>query len=182
MGSESLMSLGEIIMKKFRLRSFFFYSAILFIPGYAMAEIDLKYVKDRQGIAIDFGASTGWNSIPMSEYFYHVVSVESDQESLRLFSENLKKARISNVTICNKRIAQTSEFVPGNPNSFLVGPTTFKQLLFDQIYSNDILKTRKISFINCCMVGSEENILEDLLHFAYNNGVKVCVSFLENKI
>lgn len=54
---------------------------------------------------------------------------------------------------------------------------TFKQFIFDYIYQNSLLAKHPISIINCNIDGSEEGILEDLLHFSYYNHCKLKVAF-----
>ena len=53
----------------------------------------------------------------------------------------------------------------------------FKQLIFDYIYTNDAINSRKIALIKCDIEDGEENLLEDLLHFAYYNKCKAQISF-----
>jgi FkbM family methyltransferase len=155
-----------------------------------------EQVRDTQGIAIDLGAWTGTTSIELSRHFYHVVSVEADRASLGYLLKNLRQSRCKNVTICNHPVAGSgAEVVFGprgqllnestshiktesnNPNDYFVRSITFKQLLYDYVYSNNGLNSHKIAFIKCNIEGGEENILEDLLHFAYNNNVKIYISF-----
>lgn len=153
-------------------------------------------VKDNRGIAIDIGAWIGTTSIWLAKNFYHVVSIECDKESLICLEKNLTASECKNVTICDKAISNTSEkiiFGPignrlnestscikthsNNENDYVMRSATFKQIIYDYIYSNEKINSHRISFIKCDIEGEEENILEDLLHFAYYNNCSVYVSF-----
>jgi FkbM family methyltransferase len=151
--------------------------------------------KNNQGIAIDIGAWIGTTSIWLANNFHHVVAIEADQASLFCLERNLQASGCSNVSICKKPISDTTEqvvFGPrGTPNDstsyikkqsdniadYLVKTSTFKQMLYDYVYSNTDLSSHKITFIKCNIAGGEENILEDVLHFAYNNECPVYMSF-----
>lgn len=54
---------------------------------------------------------------------------------------------------------------------------TFKQLVYDTVYADEKLDSHKISFIKCDLEGAEEEILEDVLHFAFYNKCPVYISF-----
>jgi hypothetical protein len=109
---------------------------------------------NKKGIAIDLGARDG---AEMAKWFHRVIAVGPDLEISR-----------SNVISVNRSIVQ----VRNEPSTM-----TFKELLFETIYSNGKLKASKVLFVNCDMGGAEEEILEDVLHYAYNHGAKVCVTF-----
>lgn len=153
-------------------------------------------VKDNQCIAIDLGAWIGTTSIWLSKNFHHVVAVEPDYISLECLQKNLNASECKNVTICSKPISDKSQKVifgslgtrlnesissiknnKNHPSDYLVESITLKQLIFDTIYKNEALRSFKIGFIKCDIEGGEEEILEDLLHFAYYNKCKVFVSF-----
>jgi FkbM family methyltransferase len=153
-------------------------------------------VKDPEGIAIDIGAWIGTTAIWLSKNFNHVVAVEADKKSLESLERNLAASECQNVTVCPFPVAESREDVffgprgsrlnesiscmksqPDSPLDYVVKSLTFKQILFDHVYSNESLNGRKISFIKCDIEGGEEAILEDVLHFAYNNKVPVYMSF-----
>lgn len=153
-------------------------------------------VKNKEGIAIDLGAWIGTTSIWLANNFHHVVAVAADRISLECLTKNLEASDCLNVSICERAIAQTGEkiiFGPrgvqlnesissikneiSNENDYEVKGITFKQLLFDYVYANEQLNNRNISFIKCDIEGGEEEILEDILHFAYNNHCPVYLSF-----
>ena len=155
-----------------------------------------EYVKDPNGIAIDLGAWIGATTIWLSKNFHHVVAVDADRESIKCLRLNLEASRCSNVTICDKPVMDTSQpvvFGPrgsilnesisyikthsDNPLDYIVKSITFKQLIHDTIYANDELSPHKISFIKCDIESGEENILEDVLHFAFYNKCPVYMSF-----
>jgi FkbM family methyltransferase len=153
-------------------------------------------VKDPYGIAIDLGAWIGTTSIWLSKNFSSVIAVDADRVSLQCLKNNLKASQCFNVTICERPVAQTSKdlfFGPrgsvlnestssikdasNNSNDYPIKTITFKQLIHDFVYTNDSLKNKKISFIKCDIEGGEEDIIEDILYFAYYNNVKVYMSF-----
>jgi FkbM family methyltransferase len=152
--------------------------------------------KNPEAIAIDLGAWIGTSSIWLSKNFHHVLAVEPDTVSLGCLQNNLIASGCSNVLICDKPVSEKSKmcvFGPrerrlnqshshikdalNNPYDYFVKSMTFKQLIHDYIYANPEIQKKKISFIKCNIEGGEESILEDILHFAYNNGCKVYVTF-----
>ncbi len=149
-------------------------------------------VKDSQGIAIDLGAWIGTTAIWLAKNFYHVVAVEPDRVSLICLKQNLEASECQNTSICKRPIAHTNQNVIFGPlfsalnestsailkeHSYTIETITLKQILDDYVYTNDAIKNHKIAFIKCDIEGGEEDIIEDLLHFAYNNKTKVYLSF-----
>jgi hypothetical protein len=119
---------------------------------------------NRKGVAIDIGAGNGSSTDELASYFRNVIAVEPDLDH----RFNLDKYR-NKVIHCDKYISQSTRAISDS--------ITFKQLIFDYILSNPRFKNRDISFINCDIGGNEESILEDILHYAYNNKVNVRISF-----
>ena len=153
-------------------------------------------IKDPNAIAIDLGAWIGTTAIWLSKNFHHVVAVDADRESIKCLRLNLEASECPNVTICDKPVMQTSQdavFGPrgsrlnesisyakmhsDNPLDYVAKSITFKQLIHDTVYANEELNSHKISFIKCDIEGGEENILEDVLHFAFYNKCHVFMSF-----
>ena len=153
-------------------------------------------LKDNQGIAIDLGAWIGTTSIWLSHNFYHVIAVEPDITSQKCLRANLIASDCSNVSICDQPVSNKNQpviFGPlgrilnesissiktntNNENDYTINSITFKNLIEDYFYSNDQLNSRKISFIKCDIEGGEEQILEDVLQFAYYNQIPVYMSF-----
>lgn len=153
-------------------------------------------VKDPNGIAIDLGAWIGTTSIWLSKNFNYVLAVEPDQTSIHCLKQNLAASNCDNVGICENPVNRTSEYVifgprytnlndstsyvknvSDNSNDYSIRGITFKQLIYDKIFSNKKLTGKKISFIKCDIEGAEENVLEDILYFAYYNKIKVYLSF-----
>lgn len=64
-----------------------------------------------------------------------------------------------------------------NENDYPVQAITFKQLIHDFVYANEDIKKSKITFIKCDIEGGEEDILEDILYFAYYNKTATYISF-----
>ncbi len=154
-------------------------------------------VKDDQAIAIDLGAWIGTTSIWLSKNFHHVIAVDGDRESLACLQKNLDASECRNVTICGQPISNLSQEVIFGTNGgvplnqsisliktekeseidYSIRTITLKKLLYDYVYTNPELNSRKVGFIKCDIEGGEENILEDVLHFAYHNKCKVFMSF-----
>ena len=153
-------------------------------------------VKDPEGIAIDLGAWIGTTAIWLSNNFSHVVAVEADRVSARSLLRNLAASNCQNVSLCLQPISNRTKKVIFGPRGsalnqsisyikeesdsaadYAVQSITPKQLLFDFIYTKKELAPHKISFIKCDIEGGEEDILEDVLYFAYHNHVKVYLSF-----
>jgi FkbM family methyltransferase len=153
-------------------------------------------VKDNEAIAIDIGAWIGTTAIWLSKNFHFVVAVEPDYKSVDCLIKNLKASDCQNVSLCDHPLSNTAQEVifgprgselnesissiksrSDNHNDYTAKSITFKQLLYDYIYDNEALSNRRVSFIKCDIEGGEEDILEDVLHFAYNNKCKVYLSF-----
>lgn len=153
-------------------------------------------VKANEGIAIDIGAWIGTTAIWLSKNFHHVVSVEADNISLQCLQKNLTASECFNVSVCDKPILDTTrdvifgprgnvlnesisyiKDVSDNEKDYVKKSITFKQMIHDYVYANESLNGHKIAFIKCDIEGGEENIMEDVLHFAYNNKCKVFMSF-----
>ena len=136
-------------------------------------------VKDPEGLAIDLGAWIGTTSIWLSKHFHHVIAVDADVRSLMCLQDDLMASNCPNVSICARPMAHTSEWVIFGPREnrlnkstscikersdqsldCLVQGITFKQLVYDYIYANEELRSRKISFIKCDIEGGEEAVLE----------------------
>lgn len=152
-------------------------------------------VKDPQSIAIDLGAWIGTTSIWLSKNFYHVIAVDADIVSLQCLKMNLEASECPNVSICSKPISDTCDMVTFGPhgeklnestsqiknkNDYQVQAITLKKLIHDYVFANEQINNRKIAFIKCDIEGGEENILEDILYFAYHNKCKAFISFHVN--
>src|SRR5579862_4269736 len=142
-----------------------------------------------QNIAIDIGAGEGKETIWLSQWFNHVLAVESDQEVLEQFYTNLQESGRTNISICNRPLAEKTEqaiFIRNDDgskklvrcnvrNEINLKTLTFKQMIHDNIYYNDKIysdipnTSKKIAFIQCDIEGNEENLVEDLLTFCYQN-------------
>jgi hypothetical protein len=120
----------------------------------------LDRIQDHQSIAINLGAQEGSTALLMSKNFHHIIAVEDNPVLFVELTKNLNACE--NVTLCSTSIGKT---------------TTFKQFVFDNIYANESLQKHKIGLIKCDQKANEENILEDILYFAYYNNCKVFISF-----
>ncbi len=154
-------------------------------------------VKDPNSVAIDIGAWIGTTSIWLSHHFAHVVAIEPDRDSVKMLKKNLTASGCDNITICEKAVARDKKTVLFGPrvsqmdklnssmsyikgkqdsqNDYYVQGVPLKQLVDECLAGN--LDHRRISFIKCDIEGGEEEILEDLLHFALDHKTKVYVSF-----
>lgn len=153
-------------------------------------------VKDPEGIAIDLGAWIGTTAIWLSNHFSHVIAVEADRVSADCLQKNLAASNCKNVTLCAQPIShQRQEVIFGprgsalnesisyvknksdSPTDYITQSITLQQLLANFVYAKEELSPHKVSFIKCDIEGGEEDILEDVLRFAYHNNVKVYLSF-----
>lgn len=159
-----------------------------------------EQVRDKNSVAINIGAWVGTNAIWLSKNFKHVITVEPDIESFKCLKNNLNSSDCSNITLVTQPVMDITKKVIFGPQGnklnestscvkkksdnfqdYTVKSITFKQLIHDYVYDNETLKNSKISFITCDIEGGEEHILEDVLHFAYNNDCKVFMSFHVDK-
>lgn len=155
-----------------------------------------ELVKDKNTIAIDLGAWIGTTAIWLSKNFAHVVAVDADRVSLHYLAQNLKVSDCSNVSICERPVTHANQMVVFGSRSnelnasisyvkpaidqkhdYTVQSITLDQLLQEYVYNNPELQDKTISFIKCDIEGGEEDIMEDLLTFAYQNKIKVHLSF-----
>ena len=166
-------------------------------PGWENETFDVfDQFKDDQGIAIDIGAWIGATTIWLSKNFHHVLAIEADTGAIQSITGNLKASECTNVTLCPFPVAENREeiiFGPRGPRlndsmacikdqsnsplDYKIKSIPFKQIVFDYIYANESINSKKIAFIKCDIEGGEENILEDVLHFAYYNKIPVYMSF-----
>lgn len=155
-----------------------------------------ELVKDKNTIAIDLGAWIGTTAIWLSKNFAHVVAVDADRISLDYLAKNLKASDCYNVSICDRPVTHTNQTVifgsrwgelnesisyvkpvADKNHDYTVQSITLDQLLQEYVYNNPELQNKTISFIKCDIEGGEEDIIEDLLLFAYKNNIKVHLSF-----
>jgi FkbM family methyltransferase len=153
-------------------------------------------VKDSSGVAIDLGSWIGTTAIWLAKNFSHVIAVDADPISLKCLHMNLNASDCANVTICSRPISDKSKDVvfgprgavlnesisyiknqSDQPDDYVVRSITFKQLIHDYVFKNPMLDGKKIALIKCDIEGGEENIIEDVLYFAYYNNAKVYLSF-----
>lgn len=160
----------------------------------------LNELKDPQGIVIDLGVKDSEIAIALSADFYHTIAVESNFDSSINLKKRMAEEKCSNITLCNNLVSDKSRVfsldnqVHSSNQSLVIWDgcallnenevlsdffqsITFKQLIFDYIFSDEILSSHPISLIKCDVEEDEETILEDLLHFAYNNKCPVYFSF-----
>lgn len=155
-----------------------------------------EMVKDPEGVAIDLGAWIGATSIWLSKHFSDVIAVDADRVSLECLKLNLEASDCRNVTICDRPVYNKTQKIIFGPRGNILNESisfiksqsdravdysaktiTFNQLLHNYVYRNDQIRSKKISFIKCDIEGGEENILEDVLYFAFHNQCKVYMSF-----
>lgn len=144
-------------------------------------------VKKADSIAIDLGAGIGTTSIYLSNNFYQVLAVEHDPSSIARLRENLHTSERSNIVVCDRPVSNCKipidelqsgkNFDNGTMNQYEQNSITFKQLVYDYIFAKDANNINKISFIKCDVDGREEDILEDILYYAYYNKCSVYVTF-----
>ena len=166
-------------------------------PGWERETFDVfEKNKNNRGIAIDIGAWIGTTAIWLAKNFYHVLAIEADVASLPCFKRNLIASECHNVTLCDKVISDKAGKVIFGPRGtnlnesishlkkeinsekdYLAEASTFKQILYDYLFSDEDLNSHEITFIKCDIEGGEETIIEDVLDFAYHNGCPVLMSF-----
>lgn len=153
-------------------------------------------VKDPEGIAIDLGAWIGTTAIWLSNNFHHVIAVDADSIALKCLTLNLQASGCKNVSICARPVSKLAQPVVFGARGKALNESTsyikdtvdtigdsvvygipFKQLIHDYVYANKSIEGRKISFIKCDIEGGEENILEEILYFAYHNKTQAFISF-----
>lgn len=158
-------------------------------------------VKNPEAIAIDLGAWFGTTAIWLAKNFYHVIAVEGDRLSTHYLRKNLKLSGCPNTSICGEVITKDGRDVIFGGRScglnesiscvkdqetkdgqlldtdYETSSISFKQLLNEYYYSNPLINSRRITFLKCDIEGGEEEILEDLLKFAYENQSTVHMSF-----
>lgn len=145
---------------KLLMSSFSFYLALLMTSSSVFGI-------DQHGIAITFGGAEDLGAL--ADHFEHVIAVNCDANSMQRIMN--KCANCKNVSFCEKKIAQRLD------RSSRSDATTFKQLIYDYVLAENGLSDKKVSFINCDIGGEEEELLEDVLYFAYHNECAVQVSF-----
>ncbi len=137
--------------------------------NFCQGNVKHTFLHFKEDIVLNIGAWIGTTTICLSKKFHHVIAVETDHVSLECLRNNLHASDCNNVTICNKPVKDI--------NDSITQSITIKQLIYDYVYTNTNINTHKISLIKCDIKGGEEDVLEDILHFAYYNQCKVYMSF-----
>ena len=126
-----------------------------------------KY-KNKNKIALDLGSDVGLATYMLAKKFKQVIANECDLDKVKIFEKNMKKYGLKNIKISKKKITNIKE----NKNN-----TTLKEFLYNAVYKFN----EAVSFINCDLKGNEENIIEDLFHFAFNNKCNIFIKFDTDK-
>lgn len=137
--------------------------------------------KDPNGIVIDLGSKNGLTTVLFSAYFYHVIALDPNKKLLDDLERKLTELKRQNVSICNRKLSDINELEkPSNNRSneshHFVQQITFKQFIFDYVYCHENLNDHIPTLIKCD-IEEEENVIEDLFHFAYNNKCPIYISF-----
>jgi FkbM family methyltransferase len=143
--------------------------------------------------AIDIGAWIGTSAVWLSRFYKGVLAIEADKESLKVINHTLKLSGCKNVKICESPVYSISKEVVFGPAGnrlnesisciktsihspstldYKIKSKTLKQIIFDNLLPID-----KIAIIKCDIEGGEEEILEDILQYAFSNDVYIHMSF-----
>ena len=125
-------------------------------------------LRNKSVVAIDLGAGIGHHTYMLSKRFKKVIAVENNINNLKTLELNNKNYCYRNVIICNKNIVSIK--------TNLETDMTLKELLFENIHKHSL----KPGIINCDLSGKEEDILEDLFHYAFHSKVKVFIKLNVN--
>ena len=80
-----------------------------------------KYAKDTS-VFLDIGCWVGPLSIPYSQKFKHVLSIDADRESIKDITSIINTNSIQNITTINKAVSRnTGDFVIFGPNKCMKG-------------------------------------------------------------
>jgi hypothetical protein len=136
----------------------------------------LKSMKNKNEIIINLENYNRPSPACLSKYFNFIVRVSSKKTTLDWQKNEPSPLNCTTIVSCDRPIASSSKpRIPANGNT--VKPITFKQLIHDYVFENDTISEKSIDFIKCDIEGSEEDVLEDILYFAYHNHVKTYISF-----
>ena len=105
----------------------------------------------------------------LSKRFKKVIVVENNKENISRLESNIRSYCYKNIKLCKKQLVQIKD----NISECI----TFKELLYNEIYKF----FQNIHFIVCDMDGKEEDILEDIFHFAFHAKVKILIKLNTEK-
>jgi hypothetical protein len=125
-------------------------------------------LKNKNENVIELGANIGLNTYMLSKRFKKIVSVEYDKTNLETLESNIKKYCYKNIQLCKRKLVNIKDNIKDC--------ITFKELVFNNIHKY----FQTVNLIVCEMNGKEEDILEDLFHYAYNSKVKLFIKFNVN--
>jgi FkbM family methyltransferase len=148
-----------------------------------------RTVRNPNCAAIDLGAWIGTTAIWLSKHFKEVIAVEPDRQSIPELAGNLSLSGCDNVTLCDRPITVTGRQVIFGPRGSKLNESTscvkaatdndhdyrVKSITFNQ-FIRKYTETR-VSLIKCDIEGGEEDVLEDILYYAWHNQCDTHLSF-----
>ena len=105
----------------------------------------------------------------LSKRFKKVIIVENNKENIQKLESNIRNFCHKNIKLYKKQLIQIKNIISDC--------ITFKELLYNEIHKY----FQNIHLIVCDMDGKEEEILEDIFHYAFYSKVKILIK-LNTKI
>ena len=126
-------------------------------------------LKNKNHIVVELSAGVGLNTYMLSKRFKKVIIVENNKENILQLESNIRNYCRKNIKLCKKRLTQIKDNISNC--------ITFKELIYNEIHKY----FQNIHLIVCNMDGKEEDILEDIFHYAFHSKVKILIKLnIEN--
>jgi len=117
-------------------------------------------LKNKNHIVVELGAGVGLNTYMIRE---------NNKENITRLESNIRNYCHKNIKLCKKQLVQVKDK--------LSECITFKELIYYEIHKY----FQNINLIVCDMDGNEEDILEDILHYAFHSKVKILLKLNTEK-
>ena len=122
-------------------------------------------LKNKNDIVVELGAHVGLNTYMLSKRFKKVVVVEHDKTNLEILESNIRNYCHKNNYINKKHLVQIKKDLKND--------ITIKELLYNNIHKY----FQKINLIVCDMKDYDNDIIEDIFHYAFHSKINIFIKF-----
>ena len=99
----------------------------------------------------------------LSKRFKKIIVLENDKDNMLKLESNIRNYPNKNIKLCKKKLVQIKDNIKDC--------ITFKELIYYEIHKF----FQNINLIVCNMDGDEEDILEDIFHYACHKKIKILI-------
>ena len=148
---------------------------------------------DKNKVLVDIGSWVGPISLYYANKYRYVYSIDADKESIRILRRNVVLNSFHNILVIDKALYTENKSIYFGPNEFCSvkkmnesSSQCREYKLYDCDYKTEGITLKElikryqindIGIIKCDIEGSEENVIGDILLYAYSNHIPVWMSF-----